>query len=101
AAALMLQGITAHYLTRSTFRLGEGHACLLHAAAGGVGLLVAQLGRRAGATVIGTVSTEEKAARARAAGCTHVIRYDHEDFVVRTREVTGGRGVDVVYDSVG
>jgi NADPH2:quinone reductase len=101
AAALMLQGMTAHYLTKSTFALAAGHTCLLHAAAGGAGLLIAQLGRRAGATVIGTCSTDAKAERARAAGCAHVIRYDREDFVARTRELTGGAGVDVVYDSVG
>jgi NADPH:quinone reductase len=101
AAAAMLQGMTAHYLTRTIVRLGAGDTCLLHAAAGGVGLLAAQLARSAGATVIGTVSSEAKAARARAAGCAHVIRYDREDFVARARELTGGRGVDVVYDSVG
>jgi NADPH:quinone reductase len=101
AAAVMLQGMTAHYLTRSTFPVAAGHTCLLHAAAGGAGLLIAQLARRAGATVIGTVSTDAKAERARAAGCAHVIRYDRDDFVARTRELTGGRGVDVVYDSIG
>ncbi len=101
AAAAMLQGMTAHYLTRSTFPLAAGHTCLLHAAAGGAGLLIAQLARAAGATVIGTVSTDAKAERARAAGCAHVIRYDREDVVARVRELTGGRGVDVVYDSVG
>jgi NADPH2:quinone reductase len=101
AAALMLQGMTAHYLTRTTFGLRAGHTCLIHAAAGGVGLLLAQLARQAGATAIGTASTDEKAERARAAGCAHVIRYDVEDFVERARALTGGRGVDVVYDSVG
>jgi NADPH2:quinone reductase len=101
AAALMLQGMTAHYLTHSTFELRVGQTCLLHAAAGGAGLLVAQYARRAGATAIGTCSSDAKAERARAAGCAHVIRYDREDFVARTRELTGGRGVDVVYDSVG
>ncbi len=100
-AALMLQGLTAHYLTTSTFPLAAGHTCLVHAAAGGAGLLIVQLARRAGATVIGTVSTEAKAAAARAAGCDHVIRYTEEDFVAATRRLTGGRGVDVVYDSVG
>jgi NADPH2:quinone reductase len=101
AAALMLQGMTAHYLTQSTFPLRAEHTALLHAAAGGAGLLVAQLARRVGATLIGTCSSDAKADAARAAGCTHVIRYDREDFVARTRELTGGRGVDVVYDSVG
>ena len=101
AAALMLQGMTAHYLARSTFALAPGHTCLIHAAAGGVGQLLSQLARAAGATVIGTVSTEAKAERARACGCHHVIRYDTEDFVAASRALTGGRGVDVVYDSVG
>ena len=101
AAALMLQGMTAHYLTRSTFPLGAGHTALLHAAAGGVGLLVAQLASRAGATVIGTASSAEKVARARRAGCADVIRYDQQDFVAPARALSGGRGVDVVYDSVG
>jgi len=101
AAALMLQGMTAQYLTRSTFRLAAGDTALLHAAAGGVGLLASQLASRAGATVIGTCSSDEKAERARAAGCTHVIRYDREELVPRVRALTGGRGVDVVYDSVG
>jgi NADPH2:quinone reductase len=101
AAALMLQGLTAHYLARSTFSLGLGQLALLHAAAGGVGLLLAQLAAAAGATVIGTVSSEAKAARARAAGCAHVVRYDRDDFVAAVRELSGGRGVDVVYDSVG
>lgn len=101
AAALMLQGMTAHYLARSTFPLAAGHTCLLHAAAGGVGLLLVQLAKAAGATVLGTVSTDDKAARARAAGCDHVIRYDRDDFVAAARARTGDRGVDVVYDSVG
>jgi NADPH2:quinone reductase len=101
AAALMLQGMTAQYLTRTTYRLKINETCLLHAAAGGVGLLASQLASRAGAVVIGTVSTDEKADRARKAGCTHIIRYDREDLVKRVKELTGGRGVDVVYDSVG
>jgi NADPH:quinone reductase len=101
AAALMLQGMTAHYLARSTFPLAPGHTCLVHAAAGGAGLLLVQLAHRAGATVIGTVSTEAKADKARAAGCDHVIRYTEEDFAPVVRRITGGRGVDVVYDSVG
>jgi len=101
AAAAMLQGMTAHYLTRSTFVLGPGHTCLVHAAAGGVGLLMCQLGRRAGARVIGTVSTEEKAAAARAAGAAAIIRYDQTDFADEVLRLTGGAGVEVVYDSVG
>jgi NADPH2:quinone reductase len=101
AAALMLQGMTAHYLVRSTFPLATGHAALIHAAAGGTGMLVAQLARRAGATAIGTVSTAAKAERALAAGCSHVIRYTEEPFAPKARSLTGGRGVDVVYDSVG
>src|SRR5204862_4830021 len=85
----------------ATYALATGSTCLLHAAAGGAGLLIAQLAKRAGAMVIGTCSTDAKAERARAAGCAHVIRYDREDFAARTRELTSGRGVDVVYDSVG
>ena len=101
AAAAMLQGMTAHYLTRSTFPLKAGDVCLVQAAAGGVGLLLCQLGRRAGARVIGTASTADKAERARAAGATDVILYRDVDFETETRRLTGGRGVDVVYDSVG
>ena len=101
ACAAMLQGMTAHYLTVSTFPLGPGKPCLVHAAAGGVGLLLCQLGRRAGARVIGTTSTDEKAAAARAAGADEVIRYDRTDFAAETMKLTGGVGVDVVYDSVG
>jgi NADPH2:quinone reductase len=101
ACAAMLQGMTAHYLTVSTFPLGPGKTCLVHAAAGGVGLLLCQLGRRAGARVIGTTSTDEKAAAARAAGADEVIRYDRTDFAGETLKLTGGAGVDVVYDSVG
>ena len=101
AAAAMLQGMTAHYLTRSTYALGPGHTCLVHAAAGGVGLLMCQLGRRAGARVIGTASTDEKVAAARAAGAAAVIRYDQTDFADEVARITGGAGVDVVYDSVG
>jgi NADPH2:quinone reductase len=101
AAALMLQGMTAHYLTRSTYPLATGHVALVHAAAGGTGMLVAQLARRAGATAIGTVSTAAKAERALAAGCSHVIRYTEEPFAPAARALTAGRGVDVVYDSVG
>lgn len=101
AAAVMLQGLTAHYLATSVFELKAGSRCLIHAAAGGVGLLLCQLARRAGAEVFGTVSTDEKAELARAAGCAHPIRYDREDFAAAVRAITGGDGVDVVYDSVG
>lgn len=101
AAAVMLQGTTAHYLTHSTFPLRKGETLLLHAAAGGVGLLLAQLARKIGATVIGTVSTEDKAALARSAGVDHVIQYEREDFEQEVKRITAGKGVDVVYDSVG
>lgn len=101
AAQLMLQGITAHYLVTSVFDIKPGHHALVHAAAGGVGLLLCQMIKNRGATVIGTVSTDEKAKAALAAGADHVIRYDTEDFVPRVREFTNGAGVDVVYDGVG
>ena len=101
AAAAMLQGMTAHYLTASTRPLAAGDACLVHAAAGGVGLLLCRMAKKRGARVIGTVSTEEKAALARAAGADDVILYTKEDFVAETRRLTGGKGVAVVYDSVG
>lgn len=101
AAAVMLQGMTAHYLSHSTFPLREGHTALVHAAAGGVGLLLVQLAKMRGARVIGTVGTEEKAQLARSAGADEVILYEEEDFAARARELTGGEGVDVVYDSVG
>lgn len=101
AAAVLLQGMTAHYLTLSTFPLKAGDTCLVHAAAGGVGLLLIQIAKRLGARVIGTVSTEEKAALARAAGADEVVIYTRESFVERVRAFTNGRGVDVVYDSVG
>lgn len=100
AAAAMLQGMTAHYLTRDTYRLKPGDTCLVHAAAGGVGLLLCQMARAAGARVIGTVSTEEKAARARQAGADEVILYTRQDFVAEVARITGGAGVQVVYDSV-
>jgi NADPH:quinone reductase len=100
AAALMLQGMTAHYLSRSTFPLGPGHVCVVHAAAGGVGLLLTQLARKAGARVIGVTSTDAKAAAGRAAGCERVVR-SGDDLAKAVRAVTGGRGADVVYDSVG
>lgn len=100
-AAVMLQGMTAHYLACSTFPLAAGHTCLVHAAAGGVGLLLCQIAKRRGARVIGTVSTEEKAALAREAGADEVILYMQEDFATETRRLTAGAGVQVVYDSVG
>ena len=101
AAAMMLQGMTAQYLTRRTYRVEAGDRVLLHAAAGGVGLIAAQWLRHLGATVIGTVGSEPKAEMAREHGCHHVINYRTENFVERVRELTGGEGVDVVYDSVG
>ena len=101
AAAAMVQGITAHYLTHSTFPLGPGHKVLIHAAAGGVGLLLVQLAKRFGATVFGTVSNEEKAEAARAAGADHVILYTQTDFATEVEKLANGKGVDVVYDSVG
>jgi NADPH:quinone reductase len=101
AAAVLLQGMTAHYLTRSTFVLEPRHTCLIHAAAGGTGLLLVQMAKIAGATVIGTVSTEEKAALARQHGADHTILYTHTDFAAAVKEITAGAGVDVVYDSVG
>jgi NADPH2:quinone reductase len=101
AAGLLLQGITAHFLTQTTFPLRPGHVALIHAAAGGVGLLLTQLAKRAGAQVIATTSTEAKAALARAAGADHVINYTQEDFATAAKRLTQGRGVNVVYDSVG
>lgn len=101
AAAAMLQGMTAHYLACSTFPLGPGHRALVHAAAGGVGLLLVQMAKLRGATVYGTVSTEEKAALARDAGADEVILYTRADFEAEVRRLTDGQGVDVVYDSVG
>ncbi len=101
AAAVLLQGMTAHYLATSTYALSPGDTCLVHAAAGGTGLLLCQIARMRGARVIGTVSTDAKAALAREAGATDVIIYTREDFVERTRSFTGAAGVQVVYDSVG
>lgn len=101
AAAVMLQGMTAHYLTHSTYPLQPGDTVLVHAAAGGVGLLLVQLAKRRGARVIGTVSTEEKARLAREMGADEVILYTQADFETEVRRLTDGRGVDVVYDSVG
>ena len=101
AAAVMLQGATAHYLTHSTFPLQPGHTVLVHAAAGGVGALLVQIARHRGAHVIGTVSTEDKARVAREAGAQDVILYTRDDFEAETRRLTMGKGVEVVYDSVG
>ena len=101
AAQAMLQGITAHYLITSVFEIKPGTTALVHAAAGGVGLLLCQMISARGGTVICTVSTEAKAAAASAAGAAHVVRYDKEDFTTRVRELTGGIGVNVVYDGVG
>jgi NADPH2:quinone reductase len=101
AAALMLQGTTAHYLTRSTFPLAKGQTCLVHAAAGGAGGLVVQLAKERGARVFGTVSTEEKAREIRALGADEAILYTTQDFEAEVKRLTDGRGVDVVYDSVG
>jgi NADPH2:quinone reductase len=101
AAAAMLQGMTAHYLAYSTYPLKAGDTCLIHAGAGGVGLLLTQMAARIGARVITTVSTEEKAELSREAGASEVILYAQHDFVAETKRFTGGKGVDVVYDSVG
>jgi NADPH2:quinone reductase len=101
AAATMLQGMTAHYLACATYPLEPGDTCLIHAAAGGVGLLLTQIAKRRGARVIGTVSTEEKATLAREAGADHVIRYTTQDFEAEVKRLTEDRGVQVVYDSVG
>ncbi|HUG37626.1 MAG TPA: quinone oxidoreductase [Candidatus Limnocylindrales bacterium] len=100
-AAAMLQGLTAHYLITSTYPVKKGDTCLVHAAAGGMGLLLCQLGKMRGATVIGTVSTEEKAALAKQAGADHVINYATQDFEAEVKRITGGKGVEVVYDGVG
>jgi NADPH2:quinone reductase len=101
AAAAMLQGMTAHYLTHSSFPLKSGDTCLVHAAAGGAGRLVVQMAKMRGARVLGTVSTEAKAKLARDAGADEVIFYTQQDFETETKRLTGGRGVDVIYDSVG
>ena len=101
AAAVILQGITAHYLTTSTFQLAHGQTCLIHAAAGGLGLLLTQMAKRLGARVLATVSTEEKAALARQAGADEVILYTQSDFETEVKRLTGGAGVEVNYDSVG
>ena len=101
AAAAMLQGMTAHYLITSVYSAQSGDTALVHAAAGGVGLVLTQMLTRRGITVIGTVSTDDKAAAATAAGATHIIRYDREDIVDRVVEITGGTKCHVVYDGVG
>jgi NADPH2:quinone reductase len=101
AAAAMLQGMTAHYLTHSTFPLKSGDTCLVHAAAGGAGGLIVQMAKMLGARVFGTVSTPAKAEIARAAGADEVILYTEQDFESEVKRLTAGRGVDVVYDSVG
>ena len=101
AAAMMLQGMTVQYLFRRTFRLQGGETILFHAAAGGVGLIACQWAKALGVTMIGTVGSDEKAALAKAHGCAHTINYNKEDFVARVKEITGGKGVPVVYDSIG
>ena len=101
AAAMMLKGMTAQYLLRQTCKVKPGDAILIHAAAGGVGLIVCQWAKLLGATVIGTVGSEEKAALAKAHGCDHPILYTRENFLERVKALTGGEGVPVVYDSVG
>ncbi|WP_430912439.1 quinone oxidoreductase family protein [Methylobacterium sp. sgz302541] len=101
AAAMMLKGLTAEYLLHRVYRVKPGDTILFHAAAGGVGLIACQWAKHLGATVIGTVGSQEKAELARAHGCDHVILYRDEDFAARVREITGGKGVPVVYDGVG
>src|SRR5262249_45183457 len=99
--AAMLQGMTAHYLSNDTFPLKPGDVCLVHAAAGGVGLLLCQMAKLRGARVLGTVGSEEKAKLALAAGADEVIRYKEQDFVAEARRLTAGRGGSVVYDGIG
>jgi NADPH2:quinone reductase len=101
AAAAMLQGMTAHYLAHDTYRLKKGETALIHAAAGGVGLLLVQMAHNIGVRVIATVSTEEKATLAKAAGADETILYGDADFEAETKRLSGGKGVDVIYDSVG
>src|SRR6202790_951728 len=101
AAAAMLQGMTAHYLVNSTYPLKKGEVALIHAAAGGVGLLLVQMAKNIGAQVIGTVSTEEKAKLAREAGADEIIFYTKQEFDVETKRLTDGKGVHVIYDGVG
>jgi len=100
-AAMMLQGMTARYLLKGCYKVKKGDVVLIHAAAGGVGSIACQWAKHLGATVIGTAGSSEKAELARAHGCDHPILYNDEDFAAKTREITGGKGVDVVYDSVG
>jgi NADPH2:quinone reductase len=101
AAASLLQGVTAHYLVNDTFRLSPGHRCLIHAAAGGVGRLLVQMAKRAGAEVIATAGGPEKVALARSAGADHVIDYQSSDFVEEVERIAGKNQLDVVYDGVG
>ena len=101
AAAMMLKGLTTQYLIRRTYKVKQGDTILMHAAAGGVGLILCQWAAALGATVIGTVGDEKKAELAKAHGCHHTILYKQEDFVERVKEITGGKGVPVVYDGVG
>jgi NADPH2:quinone reductase len=101
AAAMMLKGMTAQYLLRRTFRVEKGHTVLMHAAAGGVGLILCQWANHLGATVIGTVGSKDKAELAKANGCHHTILYKDEDFAAKVKEITGGKLCDVVYDGVG
>jgi NADPH2:quinone reductase len=101
AGAVALQGMTAHYLVHDSYPVRNGDSVLVHAAAGGLGQLLVQMAKRLGAQVIGTVSTAEKERRAREAGADHVIRYGDQDFAEQAKKITGGRGVDVVYDGVG
>ena len=101
AAAMMLKGMTAQYLLRRTYRVQPGDTVLMHAAAGGVGLILCQWAKHLGCTVIGTVGSPDKAELARANGCDHVILYREEDFVARVKEITGGQGCAVVYDGIG
>ncbi len=100
-ASMMLKGMTAHYLLKRTANVQKGHTILFHAAAGGVGLIAMQIAKMLGVTVIGTVGSDEKAKLAKKWGCTHTINYSKENFVERVKEITKGRGVDVVFDSVG
>jgi len=101
AAGMMLKGMTAQYLLNRTFKVGKGMTVLMHAAAGGVGLILCQWAKHLGATVIGTVGSKDKAALAKANGCDHTILYRDEDFVAKVKEITGGKLCDVVYDGIG
>src|SRR4029077_12856475 len=101
AAGMMLKGMTAQYLVRRTFKVEKGHTILMHAAAGGVGLILCQWANHLGATVIGTVGSKDKADLAKKNGCHHTILYKDEDFVAKVKEITGGKMCDVVYDGVG